>query len=109
MTHNARKGAPLDKSELLQTLDLLVERAEFRAYDLAGFGYFIMDDLGEPDRAMPYFMRALMLAPPNDPFRGQLAGELRERGREDLAEEMERLPQVAPTPGPGNHRAPPAP
>lgn len=95
MTHNFRKGAPLDAAELLETLDLLVERAEFKPYDLAGFGYFVMDDLDEPDRAMPYFVRALLLVSPGDPFHQQLAGELRERGREDLADEVLQLQHPA--------------
>ncbi|MBD9469954.1 hypothetical protein [Pseudoxanthomonas sp. PXM01] len=92
LIYHFRKGVALDKRELLKVLDTLIERAppSEEPFSMVSRGYFVLNDLGEPDLAMPYFIRAIEAAAPQDPFPQQLAGELRDKGRPDLAEKVER-------------------
>ena len=89
LKHFVQQGVKLDKQELLQALATLVQRANPKPFDLSMIGYFVMNDLAEPDVALPYFIRAIEAASPNDPFAQQLAGELRAKDRPDLAERIE--------------------
>lgn len=91
LTYHARNGVKLDKQELLETLAGLARRKALGALSSAAIGYFVMDDLSEPDLALPYFIEAIEANPPNDPFPWQLGSELRTKGRPDLAEKIERL------------------
>ena len=88
---HARMGVKLDKRELIETLDILLQRGNFGPLNRANLGVFVLVDLNEPDRALPYFIKSIEGRPANDPFPAQLAGELRARGRPDLAERIERL------------------
>lgn len=91
LTNQAQLGVKLDKQELLKAIATLTERAQPEPFTLAQFGYFIMNDLHEPDLAIPYFAKAIAAIPPNDPFPAQLAAELKEKGRPDLARQIEQL------------------
>jgi hypothetical protein len=88
---HARMGVKLDKQELLETLDILLERGNFGPVNRANLGVFVLVDLNEADRALPYFIKSIETRPPNDPFPAQLAAELRSRGRPDLAERIEQI------------------
>jgi len=85
----AHHGIPLDKQEMLKAFAELSRRISITPYDSASLGYFIMNDLKEPDQAMPYFDVAINAAHPADPFPQQLAGELRTKNRPDLAKKIE--------------------
>ena len=91
LVDHARMGVKLDKRELIETLDILLERGNFGPLNRANLGVFVLVDLNEPDRALPYFIKSIEGRPASDPFPAQLAGELRTRGRPDLAERIERL------------------
>ncbi|MBD9436880.1 hypothetical protein IB223_12325 [Pseudoxanthomonas sp. PXM03] len=91
LTFHARKGVKLDKQELLETFEVLARRGALGAFNTASIGYFVMNDLSEPELALPYFFEAIEANPPNDPFPQQLGAELRAKGRPDLAEKVERL------------------
>src|SRR3546814_2478026 len=54
-------------------------------------GYFSMNELAEPELAIPYFVRAIEAVPPDNPFPQQLGAELRAKDRPDLAEKIELL------------------
>src|SRR3546814_7533361 len=94
LTYHMRKGVPLDKQELLDAFAVLARRATLDPFTLASLGYFVMNDLSEPDAAIPYFIQAIETTPPNDPFPWQLGNELRAKGRTDLAEKIERIGQT---------------
>jgi len=85
------QGIPLDKQEMLKAFAELSRRIDITPYNSASLGYFIMNDLHEPDQAMPYFTIALNAANPMDPFPKKLADEMREKHRPDLALEVERI------------------
>jgi len=91
LTYHSRQGIKLDKQELLKTLAALSHRTALDPLTNASFGYFIMNDLGEPDLAMPYFIRAIQGVKPVDPFPQQLASELVIKGRPDLAAKIEKF------------------
>lgn len=83
------QGIPLDKQEMLKAFASLDKRVDIAPFSSASLGYFIMNDLNEPDMAIPYFAVALSAANPMDPFPQQLAAELRAKQRPDLAEKVE--------------------
>lgn len=91
LTFHAREGVKLDKQELLGALAILARRGELGPNSTAFIGYFVMNDLDEPDLAMPYFAQAIEDVSPRDPFPLHLAAELRAKGRPDLAEKIEVL------------------
>lgn len=91
LMHHASNGVKLDKPQIIQAIATLSKRASLRPYETASLGYFILNDLSEPDEAMPYFVKAIESSPPGDPFPAQLGGELRAKGRPDLAEEIEKV------------------
>jgi hypothetical protein len=86
-----RKGVPLDKQQLLKALSELSHRTTIDPFNSASLGYFVMNDLNEPDQAIPYFTVALNAANPADPFPQQLANELRQKHRPDLADQVEHI------------------
>jgi hypothetical protein len=105
LTYNYREGVKLDKQELLKALATLDRRTSLKPFKLASLGYFVMNDLAEPDLAMPYFTKAIEPIPVNDPFPRQLISELRAKGRPDLAEKIISLvlnKQIVPPPTNGD-------
>lgn len=88
LTYHWAQGVKLDKAQLLDAMDILVKRGNLQASNIAAAGYFIMDNMGEPDRAMPFFIQAIEKSPPADPFPMQISQELQKKGRPDLAERM---------------------
>ncbi|MBS0200386.1 MAG: hypothetical protein JSR70_08030 [Proteobacteria bacterium] len=91
LINHEQMGVKLNRLELLKAMGTLDERTMLDPFTLSQFGYFIMNDLHEPDLAIPYFVKAIAAIPPNDPFPAQLAAELKEKGRPDLAQTIERF------------------
>lgn len=91
LSYNYRRGVAIDKRKLMDVLHTMMRRCDQNSFSAASVGYFVMNDLGEPEMALPYFMRAIEGAPPHDPFPAQLAMELRQKGRPDLARRIEQL------------------
>lgn len=91
LTYQALNGLPLHKQRLIEVLDTLVRRAPLRPDEVASIGYFVMNDLGSPDRAIPHFTRAINAANPIDPFPQQIEAELRAKGRPDLADKLRKV------------------
>ena len=91
LTYYVGLGVRLDKQQVLEALATLVRRTDLNPSTLASIGESVMNDLDEPDLAIPYFVKAIAGAPPTDAFPQMLAAELREKGRPDLAEKIEHL------------------
>lgn len=85
LVFHARKGVPLDGDELVRTLSVLSETDALGAFNYAQVGYFVMNDLGRPDDALPHFLRAIDRVRADDPFPGLLEYELMGIGRPDLS------------------------
>src|SRR3546814_4994073 len=52
LTHHLSKGVKLDKQRLLKALATLTQRGSVKPIDLASMGYFIMNELAEPELAI---------------------------------------------------------
>lgn len=89
LVHYASQGVPLDKQQTLDALAVLNERVSLSPGTLAFVGDFIMKDLAEPERALPYFVKAIHAIPAGDPFALVLAVDFRKIGRPDLADQVE--------------------
>ncbi len=87
----AGQGVKLNKRGMLQILAAQVRRVPMKPSDLARFGYFVLNDLSEPDLATPYFIRAIEAAPPTSSLSQQIGVELRTKDRPDLAAKIEQL------------------
>jgi hypothetical protein len=86
---HARNGVDLDKQELLELLPIVLDRGNLGPVNRADIGYFVMNHLGEPDLALPYFIKSIEARPANDPFPLQIGADLRAMGRRDLADTIE--------------------
>jgi hypothetical protein len=95
LTHYAGLGVPIDKDEILEALATLDRRAALGPQTLVSIGDAVAIALQDPDRAMPYYMKALPSVPPEDPIIVQLSHEMRERGRPDLAEQIEAARRIS--------------
>lgn len=88
LTYHLSLGVKLDKQQLRKAMETLARRGKLTPDRVAEIGYFFMNDLADPDAAMPYFIRAIIMSPPEDPFQFRLAEELRAKGRPDLADKI---------------------
>lgn len=88
---NVATGTPLDESNVIKSLDIISQRTTLGLNELAAIGYFILTETGQPDRAYPYFARAVQAASPGTAFTGSLVSDLKERGRTDWARKLEAL------------------
>ncbi|WP_256646270.1 hypothetical protein [Thermomonas paludicola] len=91
LTYHAHTGVMLNKQQLLKTLTIWARYAPLKPFQTAQIGYFVLNDLDEPDQAMPYFIKAINSTNPTDSFPQELSGELRNKGRTDLADEIIQL------------------
>lgn len=91
LTTNFAKGVKLDKQQLIRVLDTLARRAPLTRDEFTTLGYFVMDNMAEPDAAISYFTKAIGTAQVHDPFPGKLAAELKVMGHPDLATRIEQL------------------
>lgn len=94
LTHHWAEGVKLDRERLLSTMDTLNRRGSLQPRNRAAAGYFIMNYMDDPDRAMPLFIKAIEQSPPEDRFHEHLSAELRAKNRSDLAATIERLAQA---------------
>jgi len=91
LTTNFAKGVNLDKQQLIRLLDTLARRAPLSRDEYTTLGYFVMDNMAEPDAAVTYFSKAISTATLHDPYPRKLAGELKASGHPDLATRIEDL------------------
>jgi hypothetical protein len=91
LTTNFAKGVKLDKQKLIRLLDTLARRAPLSRDEYTTLGYFVMDNMAEPEAAITYFAKAISTAAAHDPFPGKLAGELTAKGHPDLARRIVHL------------------
>ncbi len=85
LTHHWAEGVKLDRERLLSVMETLNKRANLQPRNRAAAGYFVMNYLGDPDRAMPFFIKAIEQSPAQDTFHEHLSAELKRKDRPDLA------------------------
>lgn len=90
LIYNASNGVALDQAELLKALATVSLRGHLKSSEMAGIGYFILEQLHQPDLAYPYFEKSVARSSPRDRLPGDIANDLRAAGRADLASALER-------------------
>jgi hypothetical protein len=89
-----RNGVWMDDARVLEAIDLFHRRAPFRAIESAAIGYFILGHTRQPERAYPYFARAVQTT--TDPaFAEGIIKDLREEGRPEWSDRLAALPRAA--------------
>lgn len=91
LTTNFAKGVKLDKRQLIRLLDTLARRAPLSRDEYTTLGYFVMDNMAEPEAAITYFTKAISTSTLHDPYPGKLADQLRGKGHPDLATRIEQV------------------
>src|SRR3546814_13323350 len=86
LTHHLSKGVKLDKQRLLKALATLTQRGSVKPIDLASIGYFSMNELAEPELAIPYFVRDIQAVPPDNHSPLQMGPQRRAKHTPDLHE-----------------------
>jgi len=94
LVYHAMNGVKIDRQRLLTALDTLVDRAPLHAMEFASMGYAVMNEFGDPDRAVHHFAKAIENANPIDPFPQQIQAELIAKGRPDLAEKLRKISEA---------------
>lgn len=85
---NVDKGVPLDERGVLQTLDIITQRATFAPHEYLRMGAYIHNRTQQPNKALPYFQKAVELSPPNDPDIDTLFRQLNEADRQDWVNQL---------------------
>lgn len=86
--NKARDGAPMDENRLLEAIETVSQRRPPKPVESAAMGYFILGHTQQPDKAYPYFARAVQSAK-NPSFATGLIDELRKDGHPAWADSLE--------------------
>lgn len=85
--NRVRDGARLDTGRILQAIETINRRTTVKPIESAAFGYFILGNTSQPDKAYAYFARAVRTT--TDPaFAASLADDLRKEGHPDWADRL---------------------
>lgn len=87
--NNASHGVALDEDGIFKAIEIYVRRETLKSVDYASIGYFILTETHHPDRAYPYFVRAVRTAPPNATLPAEISAELKARNHGDWARNLE--------------------
>ncbi len=88
--NKARNGTSMDEDRLLEAIEIVSQRRAIKPVESAAMGYFILGHTQQPDKAYPYFARAVQNT--KDPsFATGLIEELRKEGHPDWASKLTSL------------------
>lgn len=88
--NRARDGMHVDGDRMLKAIEINDRRRPFDTIASAAIGYFIIGNTSQPERAYPYFARAVSTA--KDPnFSASLIDDLRKENREEFADRLQSL------------------
>lgn len=99
MMNNADRGFAMDHSKLLEAIEIVDKRFDFRPDEYLRIAIFVFKSPHQ-EKALPYFVRFAELATPGDPTVGSIAKELAAAGRKDWALQLEARNK---TPHPSSH------
>ncbi|MGG6461884.1 hypothetical protein [Solilutibacter silvestris] len=91
--NNFRAGIPFDENNVFKAIDIVLTRKQLDPGEYAAIGYFTLGRTRQPDRAYPYFARAVEMLPPGDPHTIELITDLDRQGRTDWARKLETIDQ----------------
>lgn len=94
--NNAANNVALDEDGIFKAIDIVAARGQqgrdqLSSIEYASIGYFILTETQQPERAYPFFVRALETAPPHAALPRQMLAELEKQGRADWARKLEGL------------------
>jgi len=88
--NKARDGRAMDSNRLIEAIEIVSQRRKLKAVESAAMGYFILGHTKQPDKAYPYFARAVRTT--TDPsFSAGLIEELRKEGLDTWAQDLESI------------------
>jgi len=91
LINNTHSGTPMDTQGMLSAIDIIARRAGFSAFDYTRIGYIILDKTDQPDAAYEYFDMAVRASAPGSPFIVELLADLRAQGRDQWADNLEKV------------------
>lgn len=88
--NKARDGMPVDGARMIEAIDITNRRRPFGAIESAAMGYFILGHTQQPDKAYPYFARAVQTT--NDPsFAQGIIEDLKAEAQPEMASRLKAL------------------
>lgn len=91
LMNNYSHGVALDEDGVLKAIDIIARRAELHESELATIGVFILEKTRQPDRAYPYFARAVQASSPDTRTTREIIARLEAQGRLEWADSLEEL------------------
>lgn len=91
LVNNANNGVPLDEDSVLKAVEIIVRRGQPQSSDFAAIGFFLLEKTRTPERAYPYFVRAVQTAPPGAWATHVTIAKLRGQGRMDWADRLQAM------------------
>ena len=97
--NNAANGVPLSEDGVFQAIDIVAERGQqgrdqIKPVEYASIGYFVLTETQKPERAYPFFIRAIETSPAGAMLPREIVAELKRQGRADWAETIEQLNSI---------------
>lgn len=93
MLDNVGRGLPLDEQGMVALIDSIARRSHFTAEEYRRFGAYIHNETHSPEKAFEYLEAAVARAPAGDLETDRMFAQLRDAGREDWVERLERIPR----------------
>lgn len=91
--NRARDGMPVDGERMFEAIEITDQRRPFTTVAAAAIGYFILGHTQQPDKAYPYFERAIKTT--RDPvFIKGIIEDIRKEGHPDWADKLEKSAQA---------------
>ena len=91
MVNNLTRKIPLDERRVIETIEVITDRAQFQSSEYIRLGQFILNQTSQPEVAYRYLVRAIETASPDDPKIQQMFDDLAKRGREDWVKQLAAL------------------
>jgi hypothetical protein len=93
---HAYRNPRIDPRNTLKLIDAISDRVSLEAVELASLGYFIASKPALQEHAYHYYAGAVAKSPAGSPLASQLIAELEAQGRQDWAESLRKIEQLAP-------------
>lgn len=97
MMNNIDRGFAIDKSKLIEAIEIVNKRFSFRTDEYLRIAVFIFKSPAK-EKALPYFVRFAELATPGDPMVLKISKELAAVGHDDWARQLEAIAKAKSAP-----------
>jgi hypothetical protein len=97
MMNNVDRGFAIDKSKLIEAIEIVDKRFNFQAGEYLRIAVFIFKSPAK-EKALPYFVRFAELATPGDPMVLKIRKELAAAGHDDWARQLKAIAKAQSAP-----------